>query len=322
LKRKFKAGSTSQTIEVYIQDSSSTTGGALTGLAHNSSGLTCYYHRQGAASAASVSLAASTLGTWTSGGFKEVDGSNMPGHYELGIPDAVLASGARYVTLLLKGAANMVPVPIEIELDAVDYQDAVSFGLSRLDADVSSRLAPTTAGRTLDVSSSGNAGIDWGNIENPTTVQDFSGTTVQAAGTVGNLEAGSITSDSFETGAIGSAELTPESLDEIAAAVASSILSNTSNLLATDSTGRVTVGSNADKTGYSLNLAQTGLSPRALDSVGDSSLTVGDALVAAICGAAGEETVVGTTYTVKTPSTATPIRTFTLDSATAPTSRT
>ena len=70
-----------------------------------------------------------------------------------------------------------------------------------------------------------------------------------------------------------------------------------------------------------LNLAQVGLSPRDLGTVADSALTVGDALVAAIGVAAGKETVVGAVYTVKTPSTGTVIRTFSLDSTTAPTSR-
>ena len=70
----------------------------------------------------------------------------------------------------------------------------------------------------------------------------------------------------------------------------------------------------------SINLGQTGLSPRALDNVADNALTVGDGLVAAIAGAAGKEAVVGTAYTVKTPA-ATTIRNFTLDSATTPTSR-
>lgn len=78
------------------------------------------------------------------------------------------------------------------------------------------------------------------------------------------------------------------------------------------------------RTGDSLNinLAQTGISPRALDAVADGALTVGDALVAALAMAAGKQTVSGTSYTVKTPSTGTVIRTFTLDSGTAPTTRT
>jgi hypothetical protein len=86
-------------------------------------------------------------------------------------------------------------------------------------------------------------------------------------------------------------------------------------------TAPVTAGTVTDKTGYSLNLAQIGLAPRSLNTVADAALTVGDALMAAICEAAGKETTVGTTYTKKTPSTGTVIRSFTLDSPTAPTSR-
>lgn len=72
-----------------------------------------------------------------------------------------------------------------------------------------------------------------------------------------------------------------------------------------------------------LDLAQAGLVPRALDAVADASLTVGDALVAAICGAAGKESIASTAYTVKTPSTGTAIRAFTLtlDALGQPTAR-
>lgn len=86
-------------------------------------------------------------------------------------------------------------------------------------------------------------------------------------------------------------------------------------------TSGVTVAINSDKTGYSLNLSQTGITFRAQDTIGDSSLTIGDAFAAAIAGATGKESVVGTAYTVMSPSTGTVIRTFTLDSSTAPTTR-
>src|SRR6185436_11795256 len=42
-------------------------------------------------------------------------------------------------------------------------------------------LQPTTAGRTLDVSAGGEAGIDWANIGSPTTTVGLSGTTVKTA---------------------------------------------------------------------------------------------------------------------------------------------
>lgn len=43
-----------------------------------------------------------------------------------------------------------------------------------------SALKPTVAGRTLDVSATGEAGLDWANIGAPTTTQNLTGTTVKA----------------------------------------------------------------------------------------------------------------------------------------------
>lgn len=40
-------------------------------------------------------------------------------------------------------------------------------------------LKPTTAGRDLDVSAGGEAGVDWGNVGSPTTAVDLSGTTIK-----------------------------------------------------------------------------------------------------------------------------------------------
>lgn len=59
-----------------------------------------------------------------------------------------------------------------------------SFG-DYLDIEVSSRLAPTTASRTLDVTANGNAGIDWGNIENKATSNNLSQTSIYETTYVG-----------------------------------------------------------------------------------------------------------------------------------------
>ena len=42
-----------------------------------------------------------------------------------------------------------------------------------------SALRPTTAGRTLDVSAGGEAGVDWANVGSPTTAVDLSGTNIK-----------------------------------------------------------------------------------------------------------------------------------------------
>ncbi len=62
-----------------------------------------------------------------------------------------------------------------------DPYAVTNLGLTNLDATITSRLAPTVASRTLDVTATGEAGIDWGNIGSPTTVQGLSGTTVKTA---------------------------------------------------------------------------------------------------------------------------------------------
>lgn len=42
-------------------------------------------------------------------------------------------------------------------------------------------LTPTTAGRTLDVSAGGEAGVDWANVGSPTTILNLSATTIKTA---------------------------------------------------------------------------------------------------------------------------------------------
>lgn len=128
MKLSIQAGKTSESINIFIADSSSTTGAGLTGLAYNTGSLVAYYSFTGAnATATQITLA--TLATittaWASGGFKEIDATNMPGWYRLDLPNAVLASSkGRVVSLHLKGATNMAPCPIEIELTGWDNQNA------------------------------------------------------------------------------------------------------------------------------------------------------------------------------------------------------
>jgi hypothetical protein len=136
-KRKIYAGSTSVTVPLFIFDSTSTTGGGLSGLTSSTSGLVCKYRRQGQSTWTTVTLSAATLGTWSSGGFI-ADTGGAAGTYELGLPNAATANGAQWVIVQLSGVANMVGVNIEVELDAVNYQD-INLGLSRLDATISSR---------------------------------------------------------------------------------------------------------------------------------------------------------------------------------------
>ena len=66
----------------------------------------------------------------------------------------------------------------------------------------SAALRPTVAGRTLDVSTGGEAGIDWANVGSPTTAVDLSGTDIQLADTVTtvtNLHASAATAAALAT---------------------------------------------------------------------------------------------------------------------------
>lgn len=207
-----KAGDTSTILQIFIQDSSSTTGAGLTGLAYNTAGLTAYYHRNTDTTATAISLVTMTVGTFTSSGFKEIDATNMPGWYQLCPPDAALAAGATSVGIHLKGATNMAPLPIEIQLVAIDLQDAVRAGMSALPnasagangglplGDASGRVDLGKVLGTASAGAAGYVGIDWAHINAPTTAQGLTGTTIATSQVIASVTGavGSV------TGAVGS----------------------------------------------------------------------------------------------------------------------
>jgi len=146
-------GTTSKLVTVFVQDSSKTDGSGLTGLVFNTASLVAYYYREGAASAVKIdsggatALVTMTLGTWVSCGFVVVDGTNCPGTYSLGLPNAALAAGADSVFVTLHGAANMAPVTLEIALTDTDVAADWANG-GRLDLLLDA--IPTTAMRGTD----------------------------------------------------------------------------------------------------------------------------------------------------------------------------
>lgn len=83
-------------------------------------------------------------------------------------------------------AGQTRPAPRRCWLSLTSTRAGYLDNLTNLDAAVTTRLAPTTAGRTLDVSTGGEAGIDWANVGSPTTTLNLSGTTVGTANTVGS----------------------------------------------------------------------------------------------------------------------------------------
>jgi hypothetical protein len=193
MRRKFKAGTTSLTLSIVVYDTTSTTGAGLAGLTHTTSGLILEYRRAGQSTwtqlGVSTGLVSKNLGDYVSGGI--CANGDRVGRYEIGIPDAAIAAGVRMVEICLRGAANMHPVDIEIELDAVDYQDAAAFGLSRIDQTIGSRSTLTAGGvRTELATELGRIDATIGSRATQTsvdTIDDFIDTEVVAIKTKTDL---------------------------------------------------------------------------------------------------------------------------------------
>lgn len=112
-------GSTSQSIELYL---------GATGLTASTSGLSAYYNRTRTASV-SIPLVARTIAqAWTSGGFAEVDATNMPGVYRLDVPDAALAAGADDVTIVVRGASGTNGAVMTVKLSSGGLTEAQTAG--------------------------------------------------------------------------------------------------------------------------------------------------------------------------------------------------
>lgn len=82
-----------------------------------------------------------------------------------------------------------------------------------------SALRPTVAARTLDVTATGEAGLDWANIGGPTTAQNFSATTIGIIGTggivAGSFAANAIDAAAIAANAIGSSEFAQAAADKV-----------------------------------------------------------------------------------------------------------
>ena len=186
-----KAGSTSRLEHVFILDSTSTTGAGKTGLTNAS--VTAFYFRPGdtTTTGRSITLSAGTLGTWSSGGFIQVNATDMPGLYEFGIPNAVFAAGVNHAVVMIKGT-GIAPVLLEYDLVAYDPLDTVRLGLTAM---------PSVA--------SGSAGAI---ITSGTGTAQLNVSSGNVAGSVASVATGGITSGSFATGAITATTLAANSL--------------------------------------------------------------------------------------------------------------
>jgi hypothetical protein len=205
MKHEVKIGQTDYTVLVFIPDSASTDGSGKTGLVaanltvsgvrvetDNDVTVTDY--------TASLNNLAALTTAHTDWGLLEVSSALAPGLYRLDIADAIFATGAWsavvYVMVTTSAAAaspmEFVLVP-ESPVTGVNISMLHGTALATpatagvIDANaknwnnlttVALPLIPTVAGRTLDVSAGGEAGVDWANVGTPGSTVGLSATTV------------------------------------------------------------------------------------------------------------------------------------------------
>ncbi|HYT30171.1 MAG TPA: hypothetical protein VEN82_05300 [Actinomycetota bacterium] len=125
-----KAGTTSQLLLVFAGDADEP-GAGRTSLRHDSPGATAAFVREGEPAARPVPLSAGEVGRWSAGGFVEVDPDLLPGVYQFGAPDGMLAQGSTRAVLLFRFPGATVE-PVEVDLVGYDPQDAVRLGMGAI----------------------------------------------------------------------------------------------------------------------------------------------------------------------------------------------
>ena len=89
------------------------------------------YIREGETQVRRIALVEGKVGEHRAGSFVEIDNKLLPGVYQFGVPDEMLAAGAETVTLMLKFPGAVIE-PISIHLVAYDPQDADRLGMAAL----------------------------------------------------------------------------------------------------------------------------------------------------------------------------------------------
>lgn len=145
-----KAARTSISLPVELRKAADST--ELTGIVY--SGVTASYWRQGGTrTAITTATLSGPSASYSSGGFVEVDSTNMPGVYRLDVPDAAFATGADWVAISVKVATAFTAnffFPLETK-GAADLNDIAATAI------VSSGAITTSGGAVTTVTSVTNA---------------------------------------------------------------------------------------------------------------------------------------------------------------------
>jgi hypothetical protein len=206
MKLSILAGATSQSINVFVRDSTSTTGAGLAAVAPAGgsllTGTKLYYSFSGANASAGVAVSLAVLAAvntaWTSGDIVTIDGTNMIGWNRIDIPNSALAAGkGRSVSFMLYGGTNMAPCPFEIELTGWDNQDGVRGGMTALPN------AAANAANGLPISIAGALDLDEMNVDIEAIQTSTAGLTYTVANQVdaNTLKVGGTTQTGRDIGA-------------------------------------------------------------------------------------------------------------------------
>ena len=125
-----KKGTTSKIVVVYALDAADMRSGK-TGLSAQTPDSIAAYIREGEAQVRLIPLVEGKLGKHRAGSFVEIDSKLLPGVYQFGVPDEMLAAGSETVMLMLKFPEAVIE-PVAIHLVAYDPQDADRLGMSAL----------------------------------------------------------------------------------------------------------------------------------------------------------------------------------------------
>ena len=121
-----KAGTRSKLLLVYATAADGTSG--KTGLTKDLSAGSAAFIREGGATAQRVPIVGGRVGEWGSGALAEVDPKLLPGVYQFGAPDEMVAEGSARVVLLIRFPDTVIK-PVEINLVAYDPQDSERIGV-------------------------------------------------------------------------------------------------------------------------------------------------------------------------------------------------
>lgn len=196
----------------------------------------------------------------------------------------------RVVATSGNGYATATNYDLVITAGTVGGVSVVGEVIGSFSIEARSAVMPTVAGRTLDVSAGGEAGIDWANVGTPGSTVSLSGTTVATVTTattatnvttVNGLAANTITAASIAASALnGKGDW---NIGKTGYSLTQTFPTNFSALAITVG-GAVTAGTVSDKTGYSLT-ATTGLGNQTANITGNLSGSVGS-----VTGAVGSVT--------------------------------